>query len=131
MEASRFLPDGEPDVPQFTLLRELLDDGTVIHHFYLDGQDTYTIMAREQLDDTGSDFTYHLRFYGWEFAAADVHTEPQAACIEWQGIADDLDNDLAKLEARRLLADSSGYLTAALRADFPDLVIEDAAGNLL
>lgn len=130
MEASRILPEGEPEVPQITLLRDMLPDGKNVYHFYVDGQESSVTLTREEAEMDQHVETYKFNFYGWQFGEADVYHSEEGAAVEWLGIIEDLEG-LAAIQARKLMGESTGFLYSAIEVDFPGLInTEDTAGNL-
>jgi hypothetical protein len=119
-----------PEIPKPLVVKEVLDDGCEIYRFFVEDQDLPVTLTREQLESSESDYTYHFKFFGWEYGEADVHADAEAVAIEWCGIEDDL-KDLAQIQAQKLMTDSDIYLLTALANDFPGRPIEDVAGNPL
>jgi hypothetical protein len=117
--------------PQITLLRELAEGQDSVYHFFVDGQDSHLTISREQEGETQLDFTYHFRYYDWEYGQADVHCNPDAAAIEWQGLPSGLKDELEAIQADRFMQGASPFLLEALKTDFPGMPVEDAAGNII
>ena len=124
-------PRGEPEDPHLTHLRDLKED-EIIHHFFIDGQDPGLTIRKIRDGNSQVYSTYFLEFYGWRFGAVDVYHTAELTSIDWQGIDDRLEecDELAKIEAHRLLIESAQYIRAAVKIDSPEsLVHADEFGN--
>lgn len=131
MALPEYEPQAESDVPKITLLREFNDGQMPVYHFYVDGEESSVTLTREDIDGDSSCYSYHFRFYDWEFASADIKSWPHLTVVENEEISDDLD-DLAKLEAERLMTESAPFLITAISTDFPEAyAIEDTNGRLV
>ena len=121
----------EPSPPNITLLRNLTEGQPSMYHFYVDGQESSVTLRRREVVGEMTCYSYDYLFYDWEFATADVKSWPELTIIEDQGIVEGLD-DLAEIQAMKLMQESDSFLVIALSADFPEAyAIEGTDGNIV
>jgi hypothetical protein len=130
MAIQEFEPQAEPDVPNITLLREFENGQTPVYHFFVNGHESLIQLRREVIPED-SCYCYQFLFHGWEFASAEVISWPELTVIENNEITAGMD-DLANLQAQRLMQEALPLFKAAIDTDFPGAyAVENPNGNII
>ena len=84
MEASKFLPEGDPRPPDVVVLVEQVEDDEPIYHFFVDGQSINDVGATKEYSSDGL-VTYNFFNDYKQFAAADLMVANGAMSLDWFG----------------------------------------------
>jgi hypothetical protein len=134
MEAPRFLPESEPQTPEITVVKKIVEGEEDVYHFSVDNQLIEITMTRERLLHDREN-TYHI-FFGRDekrikIGEVDVYDWGAITCVD-RSEADEHEDPAEHLKSQNLLQASMGLLKEAIYLDFPEAwVIEDEFGNLL
>jgi hypothetical protein len=85
MEASKFLPEGDPQPPNVVVLVEKVPDAEPIYHFFVDGQSLSDVGATREYPDDNGLVTYNFFNEYKQFAAADLIVKNGMMFLEWFG----------------------------------------------
>lgn len=84
MEASKFFPEDDPQIPNVVALVEQVEDAEPIYHFFVDGRNILDVGATREFSDDGL-ITYNFYNDYKQFAAADLIEANGAMCLDWAG----------------------------------------------